>query len=160
LTDETASAVPKGRRSEAAPPSLWILAVLALLPFPISAGIYGYGPPEAAREAVTLLLTWSAMVLSFLGGVRWGLESGRAEPRAARLALAVLFAVVAWALLLARWRLQLAWTLTAYLVAFMLQWLSDHATPDTAARFPRLSTVVTAAACISLAVAIDQAIKS
>ena len=42
----------------------------------------------------------------------------------------------------------------------MLQWLSDHAAPDTAARFPRLSTVVTAAACISLAVAIDQAIKS
>jgi hypothetical protein len=160
LTQETASAALKGRRFEAAPPSLWILAVLALLPFPISAGIYGYGPPEAAREAVTLLMTWSAMVLSFLGGVRWGLESGRPGPRPGRLALAVLFAVVAWALLLARWRLQPAWTLSAYLVAFMLQWLSDHATPGTAARFPRLSTAVTAAACVSLAVAIDQAIKS
>jgi hypothetical protein len=76
------------------------------------------------------------------------------------MAAAMLFATVAWALLLARWRLELTWTLTAYLAAFMLQWLSDHAAPNTAARFPMLSTVVTSAACVSLAVAIDQAIRS
>ena len=63
-------------------------------------------------------------------------------------------------MLLARWRFSLAWTLTAYLAAFMLQWLSDHAAPNTAARFPRLSTAVTASACVSLAVALDQAIRT
>jgi hypothetical protein len=136
------------------------MAVFALLPFPISAGIYGYGPPAAAREAVSVLLTWSAVVLSFLAGVRWGLESGRRTPRLSRLAGAFGFALVAWLLLIARWRLELAWTLTAYLAAFMLQWLSDHVTPNTQARFPRLSTAVTAAACISLAVALDQALRS
>jgi hypothetical protein len=160
-SDESATAVPKGPAAwEAAPLPLWMMAVVALAPFPISAGVYGYGPPEAARQAVTVLLTWSAVVLSFLAGVRWGLESGRREPRPGRLAVAMIFAVAAWVLLLARWRLDLSWTLTAYLAAFMLQWLSDHAAPNTAARFPRLSTAVTASACISLAVALDQAIRS
>jgi hypothetical protein len=160
MTDPYSAEPFRPQAREAAPISLWIMAVVALLPFPVSAGIYGYGPPAAAREAVTALLTWSAVVLSFLAGVRWGLESGRRNPRRGRMAAAMLFATVAWALLLARWRLELTWTLTAYLAAFMLQWLSDHAAPNTAARFPMLSTVVTSAACVSLAVAIDQAIRS
>lgn len=160
MSDQPSAATSRPQAREAAPTSMWIMAVVALLPFPVSAGIYGYGPPAAAREAVTVLLTWSAVVLSFLGGVRWGLESGRRTPRRGRLAGGVIFATVAWGLLLARWRLELAWTLTGFLAAFMLQWLSDHAAPNTAARFPLLSTVVTAAACVSLAVAIDQAIRS
>lgn len=145
---------------ETIPISLWAMAVLALLPFPISAGVYGYGPPAMGREAVTVLLTWSAVVLSFLAGVRWGLESGRRTPRRGRLAVSIGFAIAAWVLLLVRWRLDLSWVVGAYLVAFMLQWLSDHAAPNTAARFPRLSTAVTAAACISLAVALDQSIRA
>jgi len=156
--DEHAGGV-RDRPREDAPAALWLMAVLALLPFPVSAGVYGYGPPGEARPAVTVLLTWSAMVLCFLAGVRWGLESGRPRPRRGRLAGSLIFAVIAWGLLLARWRFPLTWTLTAYLAAFMLQWLSDHAAPDVAARFPRLSTAVTAAACISLAVALDQAIR-
>jgi hypothetical protein len=135
------------------------MAALAIAPFPVSAVVYGYGPPRAAREAVTVLLTWSAVVLSFLAGVRWGLESNRRTPRRGRFALALGFAVVAWGVLLARWRLQLVWTLTAYLAAFMLQWLSDHAAPNASSRFPRLSTAVTGAACVSLAIALDQAIR-
>jgi hypothetical protein len=158
VTDENAPAAPKAAR-EATPLALWMMAVLAILPFPVSAGIYGYGPAAEAREAVTVLLTWSAVVLSFLAGVRWGLESGRRTPRRGRLALSLVFAIVAWGLLLARWRAELTWILTAYLAAFMLQWLSDHAAPNTSARFPRLSTAVTAAACISLAVALDQAMR-
>jgi hypothetical protein len=136
------------------------MAIIGLLPFPISAGIYGYGPPAAGREAVSVLLTWSAVVLSFLAGVRWGLESGRRTPRRGRLAGAFAFGLIAWLLLLARWRLELTWTLTAYLAAFLLQWLTDHVTPNTQARFPKLSTAITVAACVSLAVALDQALKS
>jgi len=160
MSDHLATSPPRPPGREAPPLSLWGMAVVALLPFPVSAGVYGYGPPAAGREAVTVLLTWSAVVLSFLAGVRWGLESGRRTPRRGRLAAAVMFAIVAWALLLARWRLELAWILTAYLAAFMLQWLSDHAAPNTTSRFPMLSTAVTASACISLAVALDQAIRS
>jgi hypothetical protein len=149
---------PFGRESTPIP--LWGLAILTLLPFPVSAGVYGYGPPVVAREALTVLLTWSAVVLSFIAGVRWGLETSRRSPRWDRLALSLVFAALAWLLLLARWRLQTAWTLGLYLAAFMLQWLSDHALPKSAwARFPKLSTAVTAAACVSLAVALDEALR-
>jgi hypothetical protein len=144
---------------EQAPISLWAMAVFALAPFPVSAAVYGYGPPSLAREAVTVLLTWSAVVLSFLAGVRWGLENGRRTPRRGRLAISIGFALIAWILLLARWRFDLRWTIAAYLVVFMLQWLTDHAAPNTVSRFPKLSTAVTTAACVSLAVALDQAIR-
>jgi hypothetical protein len=160
VTEDRAAALAKGQAREVAPISLWSMTILAMLPFPLAAGVYGYGPRADARPAVTVLLTWSAMVLCFLAGVRWGLESSRRVPRRERLAGAFLFAVVSWALLLFRWRLNLVWTLIAYLAAFMLQWLSDHLTPHSQARFPRLSTAVTASACISLAVALDQAIRS
>ena len=160
IIDEGARAVAPSQVREAAPASLWGMALLALAPFPIAAGVYGYGPPAASREAVTVLLTWSAVVLCFLAGVRWGLETGRPRPRRARLAGALIFGLLGWVLLLARWRLELAWTFGAFLAAFMLQWLTDHATPDSAARFPKLSTAVTAAACVSLAVALDQALRS
>jgi hypothetical protein len=159
VTDAPAAAVDRPQAREAAPKSMWAMAILALLPFPVAAGIYGYGPPAASRLAVTMLLTWSAVVLSFLAGVRWGLETSRRTPRRSRLAAACAFGIVAWVLLLARWRLELAWTLTAYLAAFMLQWLSDHATPNVASRFPRLSTSITVAACVSLAIALDQALR-
>jgi hypothetical protein len=159
VTDHRAASVPKTEKGEAAPVSLWIMAVLALLPLPISAGVYGYGPPVIAREALSALLTWSAVVLSFLAGVRWGLETGRRVPRRERLALSLVFAVAAWALLLARWRFDPRLTLTAYLAAFLLQWLSDHLTPDSATRYPRLSTAVTVAACVSLSIALDQALR-
>ena len=157
--DDGAGGRPSTGR-ESAPISLWSMAVFALAPFPVAAAVYGYGPPSYAREAVTVLLTWSAVVLSFLAGVRWGLESGRKAPRRGRLAVAIGFALAAWVLLLVRWRFELSWVLGAYLVVFMLQWLSDHAAPNTASRFPRLSTAVTSAACISLAIALDQSIRA
>jgi len=159
MIDEGARAVAPPQVREAAPASLWGMALLTLAPFPIAAGVYGYGPPAASREAATVLLTWSAAVLCFLGGVRWGLETGRPRPRRARLAGALVFGLLGWVLLLARWRLEAAWTFGAFLAAFMLQWLTDHA-PGSVARFPKLSTAVTAAACVSLAVALDQALRS
>ena len=147
-------------RPESAPPALWGIAVLALLPFPAAAIAYGYGSPEVARPALTVILTWSAVVLAFLGGVRWGLESGRSNPRAGRLAASVVSPVAAWAIFLARGRVDATWLIGGFIVAFLLQWLFDHAAPDVPARYPRLSTVLTAGACVSLAIALDQAIKS
>lgn len=157
-TDDLATE-PRTPPREAPPLPLWFMAALALLPFPVAAMVFVYGPHEASREALSVLLTWSAVVLAFLAGVRWGLESGRRTPRLSRLTGAVVFGVAAWGLLVARWRVELAWTLTAYLAAFMLQWVSDHTTPNTQARFPRLSTAITAAACISLALALDDVLR-
>lgn len=147
-------------RNETPPFALWAIAVLALSPFPASAIAYGYGPPDIARPALTLIMTWTAVVLSFLGGVRWGMETLLPQPRWYRQVISVLSALVAWLLLLARHRYPDTWILTGAIAAFLLQWLFDHQGPDVPARYPKLSTAITAAACVSLAVCLDQALRA
>jgi hypothetical protein len=155
VTDE-----PAPRQREAVPPALWAIALSALAPFPASAALYGWGPPNLARPALTLILTWSGCVLAFLGGVRWGLESGRPKPRAERLLISVLSPLIAWLLLLSRHRIADSWVIGGCIGAFLVQWLFDHQAPDVPSRYPRLSTAMTAGACISLAVCLDQALKA
>ncbi|HEX2816585.1 MAG TPA: DUF3429 domain-containing protein [Phenylobacterium sp.] len=147
-------------RYDAIPPALWAIALATLAPFPLAAIAYGWGPPDVARPALTVILNWSGCVLAFLGGVRWGLESGRPKPRPARLVISVLSPVVAWVILFSRHRLPDGWIIGGCIGAFLVQWLFDHQAPDVPARYPRLSTALTAAACVSLAVCLDQAMKT
>jgi hypothetical protein len=146
-------------RNEAPPVALWAIAGLALAPFLVAAFAYIYGPPGLARPALTILLTWSAVVMSFLGGVRWGMETSLFEPRWYRQAISVLSAVAAWLLLLSRHRIPDRWIIGGAIAAFLLQWLFDHQGPGVPARYPKLSTALTAAACVSLAACLDQAIR-
>ena len=155
VMDQTASR----KRYERPPIALWIIALVSLAPFPLAAAAYGWGGPDVARPGLTVILTWSACVLAFLGGVRWGLESGLKAPRAHRLLISVLSPVVAWALLLARNQIPDSWVIGGCIAAFLLQWLFDHQGPDVPARYPKLSTALTAGACVSLAVCLDQAIR-
>jgi len=142
-----------------APKRIWTIALLAMLPFPGAALVYAYGPREDAQVALGVLLTWSAVVLAFLGGVRWGLESIRPEPRALTLAGSVISPVGAWGLLLARHHLDVRILLCGLLAAFIGQWLFDHTTPDSVSRYPSLSTTLTLGACVSLAVVLEQALR-
>jgi hypothetical protein len=146
-------------RDEPPPIALWVIALLALAPFPLAALAYAYGSARVAGPALAVILTWSAVVLSFLGGVRWGLETALSAPRAGRQVISVLSAVAAWILLIARHRFPDSWILGGAVAAFLLQWLFDHQGPDVPARYPRLSTAVTAAACVSLALCLDQALR-
>lgn len=147
-------------RYETIPPALWFIAVCALAPFPLAAIAYGWGPPQVAPPALTVILNWSGVVLAFLGGVRWGMESGRPKPRPRRLVISVLSPVVAWTILASRHRVPDGWIIGGCILAFLVQWLFDHQAPDVPARYPRLSTALTAAACVSLAVCLDQAMKT
>jgi hypothetical protein len=146
--------------TEHAPFSLWGIALLALAPFPFAAGVYAYGPVADAPEALRVLLTWSMVVLAFLGGVRWGLETARPKPRWSRLAGSIVSPGGAWAFYMLRGHLGVPSVFGVFLVAFMLQWLFDHRTPNMPARYPRLSTVLTGAACVSLAVALEKALNA
>jgi hypothetical protein len=142
-----------------APRQLWIIALLGVAPFPASAITYLYGPADLSGPALTLLLTWSAIVLGFLGGIRWGLETARAAPRWTRLATSVISPMAAWALIFGRGSIDAPWLLCGFLAAFILQWLYDHAAPDVPARYPRLMTTLTLGACLSLALALEQAMR-
>jgi uncharacterized protein DUF3429 len=146
-------------KAESPPAGLWVIALIALSPFLVSALLYCYGPERWARPALTTLLAWSAVVLSFLGGVRWGLETREPRPRWYRQAFSALCAVAALVVLLARGRAPDSWILAGFVCAFLVQWLFDHQTPDTPRRYPMLSTVITGSACISLALALEKAMN-
>jgi Protein of unknown function (DUF3429) len=148
------------KRNDAPPVALWIIAFAALAPFPLAALAYGWGAADVARPALTVIITWSAVILAFLGGARWGLESALTQPRWQRLLISVLSPVIAWSMLLSRGRIDNVWIIGGCIGAFLIQWLFDHHGPDVPARYPKLSTALTAAACISLAVCLDQAMKT
>src|SRR6476619_717220 len=83
-----------------------------------------------ALVALSALLEWSAVVLSFLGGVRWGLETREPQPRAMRQVFSAMCAVAGWVILMARGRAPDTWILGGFITAFLIQWLFDHQTPD------------------------------
>lgn len=144
---------------EPAPKPIWAVSMLGLLGFPVPALIYAYGPDKSGELALNALVTWSAVILAFLGGVRWGLETARTEPRWPRLAGSTVSPIAGWVLFAVRHLIGSSWVICGFLVAFMLQWLFDHTAPDTPARYPRLNTVLTLCACISLAMALEKALR-
>jgi hypothetical protein len=151
--------VRPGSGEETPPVLLWVIAGVAVVPFPASALMYGYGPAEHMEGSLTMLLTWSAIILAFIGGVRWGLESREPRPRRYRLAFSALCGAAAWGVLLWRGRVPDAWLLGLFIAVFMIQWLFAHQTPEAPSRYPMLSHVMVGAACASLALALEKAIN-
>jgi hypothetical protein len=146
---------PKGP----APLSLWIIALLGVSPFPVSAYAFTLGAEAVRPLALEVMLTWSAVVLSFLGGVRWGLETGRDAPRAGRLASTIVSPLLAWFLFVGRDRIDPQWVLIGFLAAFLAQWVFDHSAPDVPVRWPKLTTALTLGACLSLAVMLEDVMR-
>lgn len=147
-------------KRESIPLALWVIALVALSPFPITALIYSYGPEARMAPALSALLQWSAVVLSFLGGVRWGLETRETSPRAMRQVFSAMCAVAGWVILLSRGHAPDTWVIVGFMVAFLIQWLFDHQTPDTPSRYPMLSTAMTSGACVSLALCLEKAMHA
>lgn len=147
-------------RHETPPAVLWVIVALAIAPFVASAAVYLHGPAGASYRAMTVVLTWSAAVLAFLGGVRWGLETARRRVRRSRLAASAVAPTAAAVLYMARDLTPDAWIVGGFLCAFLLQWLFDHRGQDVPARYPRLSTALTAGACVSLAFVLETALKA
>jgi hypothetical protein len=154
--DDVPPAPPPGT----APAPLWAIALVAVSPFPVAAAFYAYGQPDQATVAIHVLLSWSMVVMAFLGGIRWGLETARPVPRWNRLVGSIVSPAAAWGFYLSRGRLGPAVVIGGFIAAFLVQWVFDHRAPNMPARYPRLSTMLTAAACISLGVAMEQAMHS
>jgi hypothetical protein len=142
------------------PPALLIaIAVVAVLPFPASALMYGYGPAEHTEGSLTMLLSWSAIILAFICGVRWGLETREPRPKPYRFGFSALCAGAAWGVLLWRGQVPDAWLLGLFIAVFILQWLFAHQVEDAPSRYPTLSHMMAGTACVSLAVALEKAIS-
>jgi hypothetical protein len=79
----------------------WLLGLAGLIPFAAASATRAAGPPELAGPALLALLAYAAVILSFLGGVRWGAELSAERPSPAVIALSVLPSLAAWTLLVA-----------------------------------------------------------
>lgn len=133
----------------------WILGLLGLLPFLAASGVYAFGPERWSGPALLALLAYSAAILSFLGGIRWGAEMN-ARP-GARLSLVLSNAppLVAFALLAAP-AIDARWQIGGFLLAFVAQGLWDL-TLRGPNWWPLLRLVLTAGVALCLAVALAAA---
>ena len=91
------------------------------------------------RDDIGLLLTaalwqlvYAAMILSFLGGVRWGYEMARQDtPRWGLMGLSVLGALAGWALVMAAFNPVIkAWMLALMAGFFVLHYIFDRFSAD------------------------------
>lgn len=81
----------------------WIMAVAGAVPFVAAAAVIVAGPAVHQPLAIQAMTTYAAVILSFLGGVHWGIgvSINADAPRSAQtlFVLAIVPALLAWALL-------------------------------------------------------------
>ncbi|MFK7792733.1 MAG: DUF3429 domain-containing protein [Devosiaceae bacterium] len=133
---------------------LW-LGLSGALPFALGVIIYALGgaPAITADLALRSTIAYGAVILSFLGGVRWGigLLLSNPEKRDARFALSVVPSLLGWVAVL----LPAFPALVLLAVSFAAQgaWDVGDAEDDGApAWFPHLRTMLTALVCSLLSV--------
>ncbi len=141
-----------------APPAVWALSLLCILPFVVASAIFCYGPGHLSGQALTVLFAYSTAMLGYMGGIRAGIEVERANPRFLHLAISVVGPMIGFGLLLAGGRLPADWRLAGFIAAIVFQWLWDVSHHDGPAWRPRLRTFVTLGAGIPLAFALEQAL--
>ena len=138
---------------------------------PSGPALLGYsGVLPFAALAVTVLLTagatqdlalrsflaYGAVILSFLGGIRWGAAARAGQPRNGEYVLAVLPSLWAWACLLADSQLGAAWGLMAgFALMGFADWLKPA--PGTAPWLVTLRLRLTAAVVLCHAIVIVSA---
>ncbi len=126
------------------------LTLPGLIPFAAGAGVMwaAAGDPVLKAQAALVLLVYGAVILSFLGGVRWGAEvnaQGGGLPRTGIMVLSVLGSLAGWAAVLYGVLGALGWPVFGALaLAHLMQgiWDSDGAgLPFWMRRVRRLATL-------------------
>lgn len=130
------------------PRSVLVYGLLGLIPF-LAPPLAGAFIPGAGPVAAPVLSLYGGLILSFLGGARWGMAVTKAEPRAAVITLAMLPSLVALALLLIPPDLRRV-QLLGLAAALGLHWLWDLRGEGLPAWYARLRTPLTAGAVIGL----------
>jgi len=135
----------------------WISAIAGLVIFAaITAGLFS-SESRIRIPAITALVTFSAIILSHLGGIENGLalreEASSEKLRAAALGLSIVPSLAAWGVL---WLPTPHWQVGASLALFVIVWAADlwlsrHGLIP--AWFVDMRTAVTAVACVILAAA-------
>ena len=128
------------------PPIVLVYGLLGLIPFlaPPLASIFASNWQIFAAKVLTL---YGALILSFLGGARWGAVIIHPDPSPKTVSLAMLPTLIGLSMLLLptdRWRLM------GLAAALGLQWLWDICSPGLPTWYPRLRSILTAGAIVGL----------
>jgi uncharacterized protein DUF3429 len=104
----------------------WIFAVTGTLVFAGLTALLFSSQTQVRIPAIAALVTFAAVVLSYLGGVEGGLalrdEAGTPHTRAIAFALSALPSLAAWGVL---WLPSPHWQLGAALALFVAVWMAD-----------------------------------
>lgn len=138
------------------PPSAAWLGALGLVPFGALAALLPFVSADLKTDVAYALLAYGATILSFLGGVHWGLAIGSTAPAAAaalkgRLILSVIPSLVAWAALLVPLRSGL-FTLAAAIALMLVVDIRATGAGEAPAWYPRLRIPLSCAVAASLLV--------
>ena len=135
-----------------APAPAVVLGLAGVIPF--AAGALGsFWAGAIGAFATKALLAYGAVILSFLGGIHWGLAIGQGDPSYRRLGVGVAPSLVGWVALLLGGGAAGLLLLAAAFVAVLgldVQLTRDGMAP---AWFPRLRTALTAAVVVCLLLA-------
>ena len=103
---------------------VWLLSLGGYVPFAIAAiGIVWLGENHAQFSMILAAFKiWSAIILSFLGGIRWGFAISSTPPDVRNLIFSVVPAILAWFLLL----FPSALTILGLLVLFCIHGIWDN----------------------------------
>jgi hypothetical protein len=106
----------------------WFLTLAGAVPFVLATGALFASDASSVRvPAITALVTYSAVILSFLGGIEWGLairdDAGNEASRAIALGLSTVSSLAAWAVL---WLPSATWQVGAALGLFVAVWAADQ----------------------------------
>jgi len=137
----------------------WFLAFAGAIPFLVATAALFVSDASGVRvPAIAALVTYSAVILSFLGGIEWGLairdESGNEATRVAALGLSTVSSLAAWAVL---WLPSSHWQVGSALALFIAVWAADQWMANRGLLptwFVDLRTVITALVAVTLAVAL------
>ena len=130
------------------PRSVLVWGILGLVPF-LLPPLLALATPAHADLLGLVALVYAALILSFLGGARWGQAVAQPAPQATVIALAMLPTLAGFALLLAT-SLDRSAQLTAMAALLSLQFVWDAASPALPGWYTRLRLLLTVGAVAGL----------
>jgi hypothetical protein len=144
------------RRRDITPKGPWVLGLAGLIPFYAALAGGQFAPAPYGGVCVTILFAYGAIILSFLGGTRWGFEVG-ARPEGPGF-FTLMFSVVPSFLgviaAISQYQAPLL-GLGILMAGFLIMWLWDYATSGGSTRrwplwYRPLRTTLTLGACIAI----------
>lgn len=121
-----------------------------LLPF-LLPPMVSLAQPIHVQAAAWAQFVYAALILSFLGGARWGQAVQQPAPDRLTVSLAMVPTLFGWGAIMGSGWLGVRWVLLLMTAALLLHWLWDARSTGLPPWYPRLRAILTVGAVTGLA---------